>query len=105
LSELPHQGSFSSDTQALTQRAERARTELDHFTHQLAEAVGLGGRDRRAVDAAERARLNVTRAIRAVIGRIGLANPSLARHLDASLVTGRFCRYQPQGEHRVDWRF
>jgi non-specific serine/threonine protein kinase len=86
-------------------RAERARSELEQLTRQLAEAVGIGGRERRAADAAERARLNVTRAIRAVVGRIGLVNPALARHLDSSVVTGRFCCYQPPGDQRIDWRF
>jgi eukaryotic-like serine/threonine-protein kinase len=46
-------------------RAARSRQEIDFLEDELARAVGLGGRDRRAAAHAERARLNVTRAIRA----------------------------------------
>src|SRR6185503_4770559 len=45
------------------ERAEAAQAELDVLVRQLAQAFGLGGRDRRAASAAERARLNVTRAL------------------------------------------
>ena len=37
--------------------------ELDQYVRQLAGAFGLGGRDRPSGSAAERARLNVTRAV------------------------------------------
>jgi non-specific serine/threonine protein kinase len=86
-------------------RAEQARVELDLRAGQLAAAVGLGGRDRRAADATERARLNVTRAIRGAIRRIRIVHPRVARHLTASVVTGRFCRYEPDREAGIDWRF
>jgi hypothetical protein len=45
-------------------RAAKTRAELDFLVAELAQAVGLGGRDRRAASHAERARLNVTRAMR-----------------------------------------
>ena len=48
-------------------RAAKARAELAFLTDELARAVGLGGRDRRAASHAERARLNATRAIRAAM--------------------------------------
>src|SRR5262249_17393566 len=41
-------------------RAERARAEMDAITEQLAAAVGLGGRDRRAGSPSERARSTLT---------------------------------------------
>ena len=44
--------------------AEAMQVELDQLVGQLARAFGLGGRDRQAASAAERARLNVTRALR-----------------------------------------
>ena len=47
------------------ERAARAREELAWIAEQLTGAVGLGGRDRRTGSDAERARVNVTRAIRA----------------------------------------
>ena len=38
--------------------------EIDSLVRELGAAVGLGGRDRKAASHAERARVNVTRAIR-----------------------------------------
>jgi hypothetical protein len=65
-------------------RAERARAEIDALTKALAEAVGLGGRDRRAASSSERARLNVTRAVRSAMARIVESPPgtrtTLGRH-------------------------
>jgi tetratricopeptide (TPR) repeat protein len=86
-------------------RAEKSRAELDLLGQQLASAVGLGGRDRPAGDAAERARLNVTRAIHAAIRRIRVAHPRMAQHLATSIVTGRLCRYEPDRKSGIDWRF
>jgi tetratricopeptide (TPR) repeat protein len=100
-----HHEVAGAEAEADLGRAERARAELAHVTSQLAGALGLDGRDRRAADTAERARLNVTRAIRGVVRRIGLVHGSLARHLEAAVVTGRFCRYEPRDGPRVDWRF
>ena len=45
------------------ERAARARQELDFIAHQLAGALGLGGRDRPIASQAERARQNVGRAV------------------------------------------
>lgn len=68
---------------------------------ELSRAVGLGGRDRRAASAAERARLNVTRVLRAAIARVEAALPALGAHLDRSVRTGIFCAYEPAGGVRV----
>jgi hypothetical protein len=57
-------------------RAVKAKDEIDFLASELARAVGLGGRDRRAASHAERARLNVTRAIRAAMGNLARANPA-----------------------------
>ena len=57
------------------ERVAAAREELDFLARELASAVGLGGRDRKAASGSERARVNVTRAIRsapaAITGRAG----------------------------------
>jgi hypothetical protein len=58
-------------------------------------SVGLGGCNRRAASHAERARLNVTRAIRATMANLARDNPSLGRHLAATIRTGRYCSYTP----------
>jgi tetratricopeptide (TPR) repeat protein len=75
------------------ERAARARAEVDALTEQLASAVGLGGRDRRLPSAAERARVNVTKAIRTAIRRIAEHDPALGEHLTRTVRTGTFCVY------------
>ena len=53
---------------------------------------------------AERARVNVTRTLRAAVERIAADAPRAAAHLDASLHTGRLCRYQPVPGGPARWR-
>jgi tetratricopeptide (TPR) repeat protein len=84
-------------------RAAKARVELDFVVRELARAVGLGGRDRRAASHAERARLNVTRAIRAAMANLARDNPSLGRHLAATIRTGRYCSYTPDPHAPISW--
>ena len=85
-------------------RAARARQEMQFLADELAAAVGLGGRDRRAGSAAERARVNITRAIRAALARIRAHSPALADHLDATIHTGTFCSYAPDPRAPITWR-
>jgi pimeloyl-ACP methyl ester carboxylesterase len=75
--------------------AERSRSERDALLHELRAATGLGGRRRTLVDPAERARKAVSGRIRESIEKIREALPELARHLDESITTGRFCTYRP----------
>jgi tetratricopeptide (TPR) repeat protein len=84
-------------------RAAKASAERDFLVDELARAVGLGGRDRRAASHAERARLNVTRAIRAAMANLARANPSLGRHLSATIRTGRYCSYTPDPRAPITW--
>jgi hypothetical protein len=86
------------------ERAAKARQERDFLVAELARAVGLGGRDRRAAAHAERARLNVTRAIRAAMANLARANPSLGRHLAATVRTGRYCAYTPDPRAPIAWQ-
>ena len=79
------------------------RQEIDFLASELGAAVGLGGRDRRAASDAERARVNVTRAIRATMERIAAHSASLSRHLAATVRTGTFCSYQPDPRVPVTW--
>jgi hypothetical protein len=85
------------------ERAARAEAELDALTQQLASAVGLGGRDRPAGSAGERARISVTRAIRSAIARIAIHSPSLAAHLEATIRTGTYCSYTPDPRAPIAW--
>jgi predicted ATPase len=85
-------------------RAERVRADTEALTRALAEAVGLGGRDRRAASVAERARLNVSRAIRSAMARIADNHPELGRHLEATIRTGTFCSYIPDTRTPPTWQ-
>jgi hypothetical protein len=80
-----------------TERASRLRAEKDFLVHELAAATGLGGRPRRLGAESERARLNVTRAIRSAIVRIRDRAPAAADHLDQAVRTGTRCSYSPPG--------
>ena len=44
----------------------------------------------------ERARVNVTRAIRSAIRRIGELDSDAGHYLDHAVVTGTFCVFDPQ---------
>jgi hypothetical protein len=85
------------------ERAARAREELDFIARELAAAVGLGGRDRKAASQAERARVNVTRAIKGALDRIAEHDERLGGRLKASIHTGAFCRYDPPPGQEVAW--
>lgn len=85
------------------ERAARASEEREFIAHEIASAVGLGGRDRKAASDAERARVNVTRAIRAVLDRITEHSPALAKHFEATIHTGTFCSYTPDPRTTLRW--
>jgi tetratricopeptide (TPR) repeat protein len=83
-------------------RSTAALQEREVLIRELSAAVGLGGRDRRLGDDAERARKAVTARIRDSITRIDNRHPALGAHLNASISTGLFCRYQPA--QPASWR-
>jgi hypothetical protein len=85
-------------------RAARAQAELGWLAGELGRAVGLRGSDRRAASATERARVNVTRALRSAVARIGDALPVLGQHLDRSVRTGTYCIYQPHADLTLRWQ-
>jgi non-specific serine/threonine protein kinase len=74
---------------------EQARQELDALAEQLAGAVGLGGRDRRAASNVERARINVQRRLKDTLESVFAADAALGRYLQASIKTGTFCSFMP----------
>ncbi len=83
--------------------AEALQGELDQLVAQLAQAFGLGGRNRVAASAAERARLNVTRALRAALARLDEAVPGAGAALDRRVRTGLYCAYEPADDDPVRW--
>ena len=85
-------------------RAEQARLERDALVDELARGVGLGGRDRPAGADTERARVNVTRAVRRALTELEGAHPALAKHLSATIRTGLACSYTPDPRNAPRWR-
>jgi hypothetical protein len=85
-------------------RSESCRLELEQLASQLAAAVGLGGRVRRAGDPNERARQSVTKAIGRTILKLAAADEQLGRHLSNTVRTGVTCRYEPDPGRPVTWR-
>ena len=85
------------------ERAAQAEVERDFVARELARAVGLGGRDRRASSDSERARASVTRAIRQAMARIQHHCPALAAHLERTIHTGTSCRYLPDPRASAGW--
>lgn len=81
-----------------TERASRARAERDFLLRELASATGIHGRPRRLGSESERARVNVTRAIRSAIDRVRTHSPGAAAHLDQAVRTGTHCSYTPRYE-------
>jgi tetratricopeptide (TPR) repeat protein len=87
-----------------SERQVQAETERDFLLRELSRAVGLGGRDRRAGSASERARASVTRAVRSAMVRIREHNPALGAHLERSIRTGVYCAYLPDTRAPVEWK-
>jgi tetratricopeptide (TPR) repeat protein len=86
------------------ERAAQAQVERDFLVRELARAIGLGGRDRLAGSASERARASVTRAVRQAIARIHKYHPALGEHLDRAIRTGTYCVYQPDPRVPPAWK-
>jgi hypothetical protein len=85
------------------ERAAQARVERDFLARELARAVGMGGRDRRASSDSERARASVTRAIRQAMRRIHEHHPALGDHLARTIRTGTTCSYLPDPRVAAVW--
>ena len=83
--------------------AAAARQELDFVRNALSTAVGMGGRDRETGSHAERARINVTRAIRSTLKRVAGYDAHIGAELDAGVKTGTFCVYQPDPLRPLVW--
>ena len=87
------------------ERAERAEDEIDSLTRELSRAVGLGGRNRKAASASERARQSITKTIKAVLERIAESDAGLGEILSRCIKTGTFCSYQPDPDSPIEWEF
>ena len=85
-------------------RQAQAEGERECVVRELTRAVGLGGRERRAGSAAERARSAVTRAVRQAMTRIRSHHPALATHFDRAVRTGTYCAYLPDSRVPAAWK-
>jgi hypothetical protein len=65
------------------------------------ELAGVGGAD---ASTAERARLNVTRALRSAVATIAAHDDALGHELGRSILTGAVARYEPAGPAPTRWR-
>jgi hypothetical protein len=83
---------------------DRIEDEIETLGQELSRAVGLGGRDRRAASASERARINVTRAIKIALERIAEHSALFATILAKSIRTGTFCSYTPDSRLPASWQ-
>ena len=87
------------------ERAELVEQEIDALSRELSRAVGLGGRNRRAASASERARQSVTKALKAVVERIAQSDARLGDILSRCIRTGNFCSYRPDPDFPIPWEF
>jgi hypothetical protein len=84
-------------------RAEKVEQEIDALTSELSRAVGLGGRNRRAASASERARQSISKTIKSVVERIAQSDARLGDIFSRCVKTGNFCSYQPDPARPIAW--
>ncbi|SDQ78253.1 tetratricopeptide repeat protein [Flagellimonas zhangzhouensis] len=87
----------------LYEKADALREELELFSEQLSQTVGLSNKIRKTGSSIEKARAAVTWRIRNTIKKIEKSHPQLAKHLTLSIKTGSYCSYTPEVPH--DWIF
>jgi hypothetical protein len=81
-------------------RLEAVQEEREALLAELAGATrGSGG----GASDAERARIAVTKGLKAACDKIAASHPELAAHLAATLRRGTFCSYVPDPAHPVEW--
>jgi pimeloyl-ACP methyl ester carboxylesterase len=86
-------------------RRSAARAEMEFLATELARAIGLGGRDRRAASVSERVRLTVTKRIRDALARIARRHAPLGAYLSRTIRTGTLCAYVPDSDRPPRWSF
>jgi tetratricopeptide (TPR) repeat protein len=86
-------------------RAEQLEAEIAALTKELSRAVGLGGRNRRAASASERARQSINKSIKAVLDKVTHSDATLGDILSRCIKTGTFCSYQPDPDFLLAWEF
>lgn len=82
---------------------EELERQIHFFACEISRSVGLFGRSRRMNSPTERARVNVSRAIRAAISRLHLVHARAGEHFDRTIRTGTFCCYRPDPRSAHRW--
>jgi len=85
------------------ERAGVVRAEMDLVTEELQRGIGLGHRVRATGSPIERARVSVTRAIKAALSAIAANDAALGHYLTATIKTGAFCSYSPDRRDAPVW--
>ncbi len=93
-----------AERHADTERAARARIELDAVVDELARTTNRFGRARPFSSPNERARTAVQKAVRRALDHIESESPSLGAALRRSVRTGRTCSYDPGPHAPTRWR-
>jgi hypothetical protein len=75
-------------------RLAKLRAEKEALVAELARAVGLGGRARKASSATERARVNVQRRLKDAVARIAEADAEIGGVFERAVRTGTFCCFR-----------
>jgi tetratricopeptide (TPR) repeat protein len=88
-----------------TEGAARADEEIDFLARELRQALGLGGRARRASSNNERARVRITGLIKLAIKKISEEDQTLGQLLARSIKTGIFCSYNAVRAAEIAWSF
>ena len=84
-------------------RVSVVREELDAIAAELARSTGLSGRSRSFPSDSERARVSVSRVIKAALTRIGEHSPELKHHFASTIRTGTYCSYNPDPRLPMRW--
>jgi predicted RNA-binding Zn ribbon-like protein len=84
-------------------RASRAHDELQFVADELQRSTGVAGRDRSFATDSERARVSVTRVIKAALTRIADESPELKHHFASTVRTGTYCSYSPDPRLPAQW--
>lgn len=85
-------------------RLSNAREEMQLLAAELQRSLGLSGRNRSFGSDSERARVSVTRVIKAALDRIGHQSPELKHHFASTVRTGTYCSYNPDPRLPVRWQ-
>jgi hypothetical protein len=78
---------------------DRAHAEREVLVSELSAAA----RGQRSASHPERARVAVTKAIKAALEKIADRHPELGAHLSGTIRRGYFCAYLPDPRSRIEW--